>query len=84
MLRCNAKRHWCDRCPPPPRQVLLLENVATAVKAGPQQLPSVHSLLLEACTVLQMEAPELYVRWGRMAGRRSCTVCSVRCAVCAA
>lgn len=44
-------------------QVLLLENVATAVKAGPQQLASIHTLLVDACEVLQMEAPELYVRW---------------------
>jgi hypothetical protein len=29
-------------------QVLLLENIATAVKAGPTQLQTLHALLLEA------------------------------------
>jgi hypothetical protein len=31
-----------------PLQVLLLENIATSVKIGPDQLPSVHKLLIEA------------------------------------
>ncbi|KAF5838157.1 peptidase family M48-domain-containing protein [Dunaliella salina] len=43
-------------------QVLLLENIATSVKIGNEQLPSVHRLLLEAAQMLQLEPPELYVR----------------------
>eukprot|EP00798_Chlamydomonas_sp_ICE-L_P027092 gene27093-2316_t len=43
-------------------QVLLLENIATSIKIGPNQLGSVHKLLQEAAHTLQMEAPELYVR----------------------
>ncbi|KAG1679281.1 hypothetical protein FOA52_009311 [Chlamydomonas sp. UWO 241] len=47
---------------PAAEQVLLLENIATSIKIGPEQLPSVHRLLMEAAEVLQMEPPELYVR----------------------
>jgi len=47
---------------PVAEQVLLLENIATSVKVGPDQLPSVHRLLAEAASTLQMEPPELYVR----------------------
>ncbi|KAF6257760.1 peptidase family M48-domain-containing protein [Scenedesmus sp. NREL 46B-D3] len=47
---------------PVAEQVLLLENIATSIKTGPDQLPTVYNLLLEAAEVLQMEPPELYVR----------------------
>ncbi|WIA19977.1 hypothetical protein OEZ85_005854 [Tetradesmus obliquus] len=47
---------------PVAEQVLLLENIATSIKTGPDQLPTVHNLLLDAAEVLQMEPPELYVR----------------------
>ncbi|KAJ9515635.1 hypothetical protein QJQ45_021758 [Haematococcus lacustris] len=47
---------------PAAEQVLLLENIANSVKIGPQQLPSVHQLLVEAAHTLQMDLPELYVR----------------------
>ena len=40
----------------------MLENIATSIKIGPDQLPSVHKLLTEAAQILQMDAPELYVR----------------------
>jgi hypothetical protein len=33
---------------PAAEQVLLLENIATSVQVGPEQLPSIHRLLLEA------------------------------------
>lgn len=49
-------------CSPFPPQVLLLENIGTSIKVGPQQLPSLHSLLTEAAAMLEMEAPDLYVR----------------------
>ena len=42
--------------------MLLLENIATSVLVGPDQLPSLHALLAEAAATLQMEAPDLYVR----------------------
>jgi len=47
---------------PVAEQVLLLENISTSVKVGPQQLPSIHHLLVEATEILQMECPEVYVR----------------------
>eukprot|EP00878_Enallax_costatus_P032283 GHUV01035441.1.p2 GENE.GHUV01035441.1~~GHUV01035441.1.p2 ORF type:complete len:102 (-),score=8.28 GHUV01035441.1:467-772(-) len=33
---------------PVAEQVLLLENIATSLKTGPDQLPTIHNLLLEA------------------------------------
>lgn len=47
---------------PVTEQVLLIENISTSVKVGPEQLPSVHKLLLEAAEILQMEVPEVYIR----------------------
>ncbi len=43
--------------------MLLLENISTAVLVGPDQLASLHALLLEAATILGMDpVPDLYVR----------------------
>lgn len=36
---------------PVAEQVLLLENISTSIKIGPEQLPSVHKLLVEAVGV---------------------------------
>ncbi|KAG2425766.1 hypothetical protein HXX76_013392 [Chlamydomonas incerta] len=47
---------------PVAEQVLLLENISTSIKIGPEQLPSIHKLLVDAARILQMEPPELYVR----------------------
>lgn len=47
---------------PVAEKVLLLENIGTSVKVGPSQLPTLHHLLTEAAAILQMEAPDLYVR----------------------
>jgi len=47
---------------PAAEQVLLLENIGTSVRVSEDQLPTVHELLVEACAVLGMEAPELYIR----------------------
>lgn len=43
-------------------EFLYLDNIATSVLVGPQQLPHLHTLLLDACRVLDLEPPELYVR----------------------
>ena len=43
-------------------QVFYLENIAAGVLVGPQQLPHLHKLLLEACQILDLEPPQLYVR----------------------
>lgn len=42
--------------------MLLLENIGTSVLVGPDQLSSVHDLLVSAAGILQMEPPDLYVR----------------------
>jgi Zn-dependent protease with chaperone function len=43
-------------------QFFYLENIASSVLVGPNQLPDLHELLLEACRVLDLEPPQLYVR----------------------
>ena len=46
--------------------MLLLENMGTSIKVGPDQLPSLNGLLTDAARILQMEPPDLYVRQVRM------------------
>ncbi len=43
-------------------QVLLLENIGTSVLVGPEQLPSLHRLLITAASTLQMAPPDLYIK----------------------
>jgi len=43
-------------------QFFYLENIASSVLVGEQQLPDFHHLLLDACKVLDLEPPQLYVR----------------------
>jgi Zn-dependent protease with chaperone function len=44
-------------------EVLFLENISSSVLAGPDQLPTLHRLLVDACETLGMEnVPDLYVR----------------------
>ena len=38
----------CTPAGPVAEQVLLLENIATSIQTGPNQLPTIHNLLLEA------------------------------------
>lgn len=47
---------------PVAEQVLLLENIGTSVLVGPEQLPSLHRLLLTAASTLQMDPPDLYIK----------------------
>ncbi|MBC6436294.1 M48 family metallopeptidase [Nostoc sp. HG1] len=47
---------------PVAEQFFYLENIASSILVGEQQLPQIHSLLLEACRVLDVEPPQLYVR----------------------
>ncbi|NET30394.1 MAG: M48 family metallopeptidase [Cyanothece sp. SIO1E1] len=39
-----------------------LENIASSVLIGENQLPDLYKLLVEACKVLDLEQPQLYVR----------------------
>ncbi len=43
-------------------QFFLLENLASGVLVGENQLPDLHQLLLDACQTLDLEPPQLYVR----------------------
>jgi len=47
---------------PMAEQVFYVENIASSVLVGEKQLPDLHKLLLEACTNLDIEPPQLYVR----------------------
>ena len=43
-------------------QTLFFENIATGVQVSPTQLPHIHQSLVNACEVLDMQVPELFVR----------------------
>jgi len=43
-------------------QFFYLNNIAASVRVGDRQLPHLHELLLEACQVLDLEPPQLYVQ----------------------
>ncbi|MDB9525032.1 M48 family metallopeptidase [Oscillatoria sp. CS-180] len=43
-------------------QVFYLDNISSSVLVGEQQLPHLHKLLTEACQILELEMPQLYVR----------------------
>lgn len=43
-------------------QVFYLENIAASVLVGEQQLPDLYHLMVDACKVLDLEPPQLYVR----------------------
>lgn len=47
---------------PTAEQFFYLENIATSVLVGPRQLPHIHGLLVEACKILDLEEPQLYVK----------------------
>jgi Zn-dependent protease with chaperone function len=43
-------------------ETLYLNNIAASVLVGEQQLPHIHQLLLDACQILDVEAPQLYLK----------------------
>eukprot|EP00466_Bigelowiella_natans_P002215 jgi/Bigna1/58457/fgenesh1_pm.93_\ len=43
-------------------QILGLDNIGRGVQLGPNQAPNIYKLLTEACEILQMEPPALYIR----------------------
>ncbi|KAK6155387.1 hypothetical protein DH2020_009635 [Rehmannia glutinosa] len=43
-------------------QVMLLENIGTSVLVSKNQLPELHELMMEAASILNIEAPDLYLR----------------------
>ncbi len=47
---------------PVAEQFFYLENIASSILVSQQQLPDLHNLLIEACKILDLEPPQLYVR----------------------
>lgn len=47
---------------PVAEQFFQLENLASGILVGEQQLPHLHQLLNEACQILDLEPPQLFVR----------------------
>ena len=47
---------------PVAEQFFYLENIASSVLVSEKQLPDLHRLLTEACGILDLEPPQLYVR----------------------
>ncbi|MEI6443007.1 MAG: M48 family metallopeptidase [Nostocales cyanobacterium ELA583] len=47
---------------PMAEQIFYVENIASSILVGEKQLPDLHNLLLEACQILDIDAPQLYVR----------------------
>ena len=45
-------------------RVAYLQNSAASVRCGPRQLPTLHRLMLEACEILDVPEPELYLQRG--------------------
>jgi Zn-dependent protease with chaperone function len=43
-------------------ETLYLNNIAASVLVGERQLPHMHQLLLDACQILDVEAPQLYLK----------------------
>lgn len=43
-------------------QFFMLENLASSVQVGENQLPHLHQLLVDACKTLDLEVPQLYIR----------------------
>jgi Zn-dependent protease with chaperone function len=43
-------------------QFFYMENIASSILVGESQLPWLHKLLLDACQILDLEPPQLYVR----------------------
>ncbi|MEA5598366.1 M48 family metallopeptidase [Rivularia sp. UHCC 0363] len=47
---------------PVAEQVFYVENIASSVLVSDKQLPHLHELLLEACKILDLEPPQLYIK----------------------
>ncbi|MEA5619831.1 M48 family metallopeptidase [Cronbergia sp. UHCC 0137] len=43
-------------------QIFYVENIASSILVGETQLPDLHKLLLDACKILDIEPPQLYIR----------------------
>ncbi len=43
-------------------QFFYMENIATSIRVSDRQLPDLHASLIEACEVLDLEVPHLYIK----------------------
>lgn len=43
-------------------QFFYMENIATSIRVSDRQLPDLHSSLVEACDILDLEVPHLYIK----------------------
>lgn len=47
---------------PVAEQVFYLDNIASSILVSDRQLPDIHKLLVEACAVLDLDVPQLYLK----------------------
>ncbi|MGK7912488.1 MAG: M48 family metallopeptidase [Synechococcus sp.] len=47
---------------PSVEQLLYVDNLASSVQVSDRQLPDLHQLLVDACTILDLEVPQLYIK----------------------
>ncbi len=47
---------------PTAEQIFYVDNLASSIQVNASQLPDIHQLLVEACRILDLEVPELYIR----------------------
>lgn len=47
---------------PTAEQFFFLDNISSSIRVSDRQLPHLHTLLVEACRILDLEQPQLYIR----------------------
>lgn len=47
---------------PTAEQFFYLDNISSSILVGDRQLPHIHNLLVEACEILELEQPQLYLK----------------------
>jgi Zn-dependent protease with chaperone function len=51
---------------PAAEQILYLDNMASSIQVNEKQLPDLYQLLVDACKILDLEVPQLYIRQNPM------------------
>lgn len=47
---------------PVAENVFYLDNIASSIQVNERQLPDIHTLLVDACQILDLDVPQLYIR----------------------
>ncbi|MEM9536655.1 MAG: M48 family metallopeptidase, partial [Cyanobacteria bacterium P01_E01_bin.45] len=47
---------------PSVEQLLYVDNLASSIQVSERQLPNLHQLLIDACTILDLDVPQLYIK----------------------